>query len=271
MKNLKLKTLFIPIVFVFFVSLACGLSKSLPTKIELPTPQDEIIQENITEAPIITPADIIDEPIGGDDFEKEDNKDFIEGFDVVPKDIFVEEFDDDLSRWTVFLMNGDESKMNLYTNNGRLVFDLPARNLWVYLLFDEFTYSNVRIDTFAENLGKNTNNVSLICNYSDRFGWYEFNINNDGKYSISVYSEIDDGYFILKNGGSKNIKMGRNTNTYTATCQGNQLAFYVNGILEIEYTDRKYNLQEGQVGFGVSSFDELPVLVEIDYFAISKP
>jgi len=188
-----------------------------------------------------------------------------------PQAYFIEEFDDDLSSWSYFLMNGDENKMDLYTDYGRLVFDLQGSNQWVYVLYDEYYYSDVRIDVQAENLGKNTNNVSLICNYSDRFGWYEFNITNGGMYSILVYSEIDGDYFTLASGGSTNVRMGRDVNTYTAICQGNQLSLYVNGVFEREHVDTKYNLREGLVGVSVASFEVLPILVELEYFSISVP
>ena len=141
----------------------------------------------------------------------------------------------------------------------------------MYVLYEEFYYSDVIIEVYAENLGKNTNNVSLVCNYSDRFGWYEFNISNGGLYDILIYSELDGGYFTLTSGGSKNVRTGRDVNVYTAVCRGNQLALYINGVLEKEFTDRKYNLRDGQVGFGVSSFNVLPILVEVDYFAIDEP
>lgn len=188
-----------------------------------------------------------------------------------PPAYFTEEFDGDLSSWSYFMMNGNESLMDLYTEDGRLIFDLQGTYQYVYVLYDEYTYPQVRIDLLAENRGKNTNNVSLVCNYSDRDGWYEFNISNGGLYDILVYSEIDEGYFTLDSGGSTNINMGRDTNVYTAICDENYLALYINGILEKEVVDNKYNLQEGQVGFSVSSFDVTPILVEVDYFSISQP
>ena len=98
-------------------------------------------------------------------------------------------------------------------------------------MYDEYTYDSVQLDLYAENRGKNTNNISLVCNYSDRDGWYEFNISNGGLYDILVYSEIDGDYFRLQSGGSTNINMGRATNLYTAVCDGNYLALYINGYL----------------------------------------
>jgi len=208
-----------------------------------PTPTEEIIKEEITE------EEPEDEPLA----------------------YYVEEFDGDISSWSYFLMSGDENKMDLYPENGYLVFDLEGEDQWVYFLYDEYYYTEVRLDVLAENRGKNTNNVSLICNYSDSEGWYEFNISNGGLYSILVYSEIDDEYYSLANGGSNRVVTGRAENLYSATCQENQLALYINGVLEKEYTDNKYNLREGQVGISVSSFDVLPILVNIDYVSIDLP
>ena len=188
-----------------------------------------------------------------------------------PPAYFIEEFNGSIDSWTYFLMSGDENKMDLYTLDGYLVFDLQGENQWVYLLYDEYTYPEVRLDVIAENRGMNTNSVSLVCNYSDQEGWYELNVSNGGMYEILVYSEIDGGYYTLATGGSTNLVTGRSENLYTAICQGNQLALYINGVLEREYTDNVYNLSEGQVGVSVSSFDVLPILVYIDAVSIDLP
>jgi hypothetical protein len=274
------KVFLLVIGFIVLVSLACGTSAppdptaTTPPQVEeevfvpvVTTEEPVVIEEEIptltaTNVPIRelpatqSVSEVVEEPEPPED---------------EPQAYFIEEFDDDLSSWSYFLMNGDENKMDLYTDYGRLVFDLQGSNQWVYVLYDEYYYSDVRIDVQAENLGKNTNNVSLICNYSDRFGWYEFNITNGGMYSILVYSEIDGDYFTLASGGSTNVRMGRDVNTYTAICQGNQLSLYVNGVFEREHVDTKYNLREGLVGVSVASFEVLPILVELEYFSISVP
>jgi len=188
-----------------------------------------------------------------------------------PLAYFVEEFEETLSGWSWFLISGDENKMDLYTENGYLVFDLQGEDQYVYVLYDEYTYTNVRVDVMAENRGKNTNNVSLICNHTDQFGWYEISVSNGGEYVFWVYSEIDGGYDQLATGGSTNVRMGRDVNTYTAICRENELQLYINGFLEREFVDTRYNLREGQVGVSVSSFDVLPILVNVDYVAISQP
>lgn len=60
-------------------------------------------------------------------------------------------------------------------------------------------------------------------------------------------------------------------NTYTAICRENEIQLDINGFLEREFVDTRYNLREGQVGVPVSSYDVLPILVNVDYVAISQP
>lgn len=268
------KTILIFVSFFILVSLACGFSgQSDPTATPVvPVITDDIAEPtNVEPEPTFTaiPTNIPQVTATAEPLPTETTADDMP--EEEPLAYFVEEFETDIPSWSYFLMSGDEDKMDLYTENGYLVFDLQGEDQWVYVIYDEYYYPEVRIDVLAENRGKNTNNVSLICNYSDSEGWYEFNISNGGLYDILVYSEIDGDYFSLASGGSTNVVTGRAENEYTAVCQGNELAIYINGVLEKEYTDNKYNLREGQVGVSVSSFDVLPIQVNIDYFSISLP
>jgi hypothetical protein len=269
--------------FVLLVGLACGTSAPAdPTatprpEVQVEVPAQPTVEEVVVEEVVIPTATnppVRQLPPTESALPTEPAPPIVQATEppvVEPQAYFIEEFEGDLSSWSYFLMSGDESKMDLYADYGRLIFDLQGRDQWVYFLYDEYIYSDVRIDVYAENLGKNTNNVSLICNYSDRFGWYEFNISNGGLYDIYIYSELDGGYISLASGGSKNVRIGRDVNVYTAICQGNKLSLYINNVFEREFVDTKYNLREGLVGLSVSSFDVLPILVEVDYFAISQP
>lgn len=272
------KPFLVAVSFVVLVGLACGFSgQPDPTATPVAPVQEDAPDELVVEQ---APAEL---PTAVETAEPEPTITSTTAPSPTPTAIpiqetqeeapayFVEEFENDIDSWSYFLMNGDENKMDLYTDNGALVFDLQGDYQYVYVLYDEYIYPEVRIDALASNLGKNSNNVSLVCNYSDQFGWYEFNVTNGGLYNILVYSEIDGDYFSLASGGSTNVRTGRNENTYTAVCNGNQLALYINGELEREYVDNVYNLIEGQVGVSVSSFDVLPILVAIDYFSISLP
>jgi len=185
---------------------------------------------------------------------------------------FLDEFDGGLDNYSLFSMSGDtdDPKMGVYSENGALVFDLQGTYLWPYVLYDPYTYQDVRVDFEAENLGQNDNMVALLCRYDPDRGWYEFNVTNSGLYDIYYYDAITrKDYTRLYNGGSTAINMGKATNTYTITCQGNNLSLYINGVLARTVQDN--NLKEGQVGISVSSFGNLPVIVNINWLSVSQP
>ncbi len=182
---------------------------------------------------------------------------------------YFNDFDSDVSSWSYFLQRGSEDGFKQGLVDGKFRVDIQKQNTWVYFLYDDYTYGDVRIDTVAENLGRNTNNVSLICRYSED-GWYEFNVYNSGKYDIFYYdSLLGTGYNLLYSGGSTAIKTGKAVNEYTAICAGDTLTLGINGV-EVRTVKHK-DLKRGQVGFGVSSFDVLPIIIEFDGFAASVP
>jgi hypothetical protein len=176
----------------------------------------------------------------------------------------------DMSNWTYFVFKGDENDMTIKNDTGVLKFDLEGKDIWVYLMYDPYTYTDVRIDATVDNRGKNNNNVSLICRYGDE-GWYEFNIANNGLYWILAYINADKQYYTIYNGGSNAIKQGKDVNDYTIGCVGSALTLWINGSEVRTVKDTIYNLREGQIGVGVSSFDVTPIIVEWDSISISQP
>lgn len=198
---------------------------------------------------------------------------------AVAADYYREEFEGDISNYSYFeyheaFMNVTEDKsIKPTTKDGTLVFDLQKKNKWVYVTYDAYTYDNVKIEISADNRAKNSNNVSLICRYSEE-GWYEFNIANSGLYDIFAYDAVGSvkkGYNLIANGGSTAIKQGKDVNVYTAVCDGDSLSLYINGYEVKTVTDPKFKFREGKVGFGVSSFEVTPILVKVDYLDITQP
>lgn len=183
---------------------------------------------------------------------------------------FTDEFENGIDNYSYFTMgSGGEDGMDLYTQSGKLVFDLNGDYLWPYLMYDPYTYKDVAISFEADNLGNNNNNISLVCRYDPDRGWYEFNVANNGLYWILYYDAVvAKDYKKLFDGGSYNINMGRATNTYAAVCQGDTLSLYING--KLERTVHNSDLKEGQVGISVSSFDNYPVRVDVDWLKISQ-
>lgn len=182
---------------------------------------------------------------------------------------YATDFDIGLDDWSYFLTNGNDDGFDAYTENSLLKFDISDNDTWVYLLNEQIEMDNVRIDVTAENLGRNNNNVSLLCRYSDR-GWYEFNIANSGEYTILRYDNVGNaGYQALFTGGSRDIKTGQAVNEYTAVCNGNELTLYINGVETRTVTDN--TLKSGLTGLSVSSFNVTPIIVDFDYFILSVP
>lgn len=248
------------LLFVLIVSTACGFSLGNNND---PTDKPQVIvvtatpeRQAPTEAPVVATEAVTEAPVTSSE----------------PKDFFIDEFDDNMDNYSWFDMgSGDEEdKMNLVYEEGQLKFELNDYNLWPYVMYDPYTYTDVRIDVEAENWGVNQNSVTLVCRYDEDLGWYEFNIANDGTWYIAYYDAmVAKGYITLYNGGSTAIKMGRDTNVYSAVCQGQNLTLFINGVKTrtVEHKD----LKEGQVGVSVSSYENFPVNVYLNWLEISQP
>lgn len=265
-----LRPLFLIVSLILMVGLACSVGSPAkpteePTTVTEPTaaPDEPTIAADEPTVAADEPTAAADEPTetpesttGGDQY-------------------FTDTFDGTLDNYTVENRKegSDEDKMNVHIEDGYLVFDLKGNDLYVYVTYNPVKYKDVKISMTADNRGKNNNNVSLICRQSDE-GWYEFNIANNGLYWIYAYDStgtVAKGYNRIYNGGSKAIKQGKGTNEYTASCVGDKLTLSINGTEVKTIRDTKFQFNEGTVGFGVSSFNVTPILVQVDSFTISEP
>jgi hypothetical protein len=181
---------------------------------------------------------------------------------------YTEEFDQIPDTWSYFLFSGDDVDLELFADGGKLVWDISGTYVWPYYMYDAYTYTDVRVDAEAENLGVNNNSVSLICRENER-GWYEFNVSSGGLYNILRYEESTGDYTALYTGGVANLRTGKDTNTYTIICEGDRLTLGVNGTEIRTVEDGQFD--EGFIGISVASFDDPGVLVEVEYVTISTP
>jgi len=257
------RMLFAFVALLLFVSLACygggtppPVATQLPANEEPPAaaPTEQPQEPQPTEEPVIVATEA---PVQSTD----------------APDFFTEEFEGDISNWTYFTskndVSADDSGVEPYTENGFLVLDL-SKWLNVYVMYDPYTYTNVRIDTRVENRGTNNNNINLVCRSSDE-GWYEVAIANNGLYDLYAYDGVKGAYVRLANGGSNKIKAGKEVNEYTFICNDRNLILEINGFETKKYTDNQFVFREGQIGVGASSFRDIPVKVEFDWVKISEP
>jgi len=192
---------------------------------------------------------------------------------------FTEEFESGLSNdWSIFTVTGsddaDPDKVTVEVDDGYLVWDFDSEYLYYYLFYSAYEYEDVRLDVRADNRGRNNNSVSLVCRYDPDVGWYEFNITNGGLYDI-IYAEVTSkgeiSYNTITNGGSNAIRQGKDVNEYAIVCEGNELSLFINGDEVNTIVERKYDLRKGQVGISVSSFNVLPIQIDMDWVKISEP
>ncbi len=254
-----LRPFYFVLAFVLFVGLACNFgSTPTPAPTEQPTQQQQQSQPTQTPQQSMSPTDTPEQAVTAT---------------TTAQPYYTEDFSGSLDNWSYFVEHGDENKLTINTGSNGLAFDLEGNDMYVYVTYDPYTYTNVRLDMTADNRGKNNNNVSLVCRYSNE-GWYEFNIANNGLYNIYAYDAkgiIHQGYNKIYNGASLAIKEGRDTNQYSVSCVDYQLSLAINGVAVKTVKDTKFKFQEGKVGFSVSSFNVTPILVDITSFQISKP
>jgi hypothetical protein len=267
MKPLRRMLFFISLLLIVVV--ACRFGSPPPTEPPPPTQEVQVIPTEAPPEPTEAPPT---EPPATEPPATEPPAPQAQQF-------FTEEFDNPLSGdWNVFTITdpnaSDLEKVTVEADNGSLVWNLDSEYVYYYLFYNAFTYDDVKVEARADNRGKNNNSVSLICRYDEEIGWYEFNIANNGLYDILFAEVLDSGkirWNRIANGGSNAINQGKDVNEYSATCQGDELTLHINGDEVISIADRKYALRSGQVGMSVSSFNVLPILIEMDWVRISEP
>jgi hypothetical protein len=261
----KLNLFYILPLFILGVGLACNLvtgsTKEAPTKPPEPVltlaPSEtvEVSQPSAT-AEISLPTNLPQPTVTSG-----------------PAEFFTEEFDTDPGmNWSFFVISGkktsDKSKVSTTFEDGKMVFDINDEELYAYYMYAPYSYSDVSLDMQAENRGKNTNNVSLVCRANGK-DWYEFSITSGGLWVL--YAHNKDGYQWLGNGGTTALHMGKDVNEFSMICQGKTITMSVNGTELRSITDNTYKYKKGGVGFNISSLDVIPVTVGVDWMKISQP
>ncbi|MEP7134200.1 MAG: hypothetical protein ABI904_04655 [Chloroflexota bacterium] len=189
---------------------------------------------------------------------------------------YTEQFDGNIASWIHFMTSGDESMVAMKVEVGKLAVDLLSLDdklPWFYLINNDYTYSDVKVEADVTNRGADANGVSLICRYSD-IGWYEFVVSNTGTYKIYAMDSaglVNQGYNELLSGVSPLINPGISRNVLTAECVGNQLSLYVNQTLVNSMVDTQFNFSFGKIGMAVSSPEKLPVGVDLESLTVSQP
>ncbi|MCL4530326.1 MAG: hypothetical protein M1282_13035 [Chloroflexi bacterium] len=192
-------------------------------------------------------------------------------FAPAPRD-FTEEFNGSLPYWAFTQVDNGNPFPGPSVEAGYLVFDLPAPDQWAYALYGGPDYADVRVDAQVELRSGDDGAVGVVCRYSEKNGWYEFNIYADQTYTLLFGQWLAQGvarYMPVFKSSSEKIKSG--SNEIGLLCQGNVLTPFINGVRMRQWQEKKYGLQQGKIGVSASSFQNVPFIAAFDWVKVSAP
>ncbi len=191
-----------------------------------------------------------------------------------PERYFTEEFDSAPVYWSTLYASGDSSRVNLLNENSTLTFEIYSQNTWLYAIYGAYQYEAVHVETRVESHGSEVNSMGLVCDYDEQNGWYEFNISNDGTYSVLYGQWLADGiatYAPILNDTSSHIATGNSINEMGLDCYENIVQLYLNGKILRKLNVEHIGLTGGKVGLSLGSFEEAPVILAFDWVKVSEP
>ena len=179
--------------------------------------------------------------------------------------VFKDDFSSSASGWDHLKYDG--GIMDYYGGGYRILVNTLQANFWSTPHKD---FSDVRIEVDAGKLGgPDENRIGLICR-SDGKSYYFFIISSDGYFGIGIFK---NGQAALLGQSemqpSEKIKTGMAINHLRADCNGDELAFYINGSKLADIHDP--TLQHGDIGLLAGSFNQPDVDIVFDNFAVIKP
>ena len=191
-----------------------------------------------------------------------------------PERYFREEFDTVSSYWSTLYASGDFTHVEILNENSELTFELYSPVTWLYAIYGAFEYEGVHLETHVESRGSEVNSMGLVCDYDEKEGWYEFNISNNGTYSVLYGQWLAEGiatYTPILDDTSDQISRGNSINEIGLSCNENVVQLYINGKLIRNLNVEYIGLTGGKVGISLGSFEETPVILSFDWVQISEP
>lgn len=240
--------LILPLLFLTLAGLACNLPASATPVAASPSPAIPTV-EVATATPVPTPL-------------------------KARHYFFEDDFDGDFLGWVTNVTSGDPGLLSINTQQGSLVFDVGQKKLNALAFFQAGAYKNVWIDLRVVNRSETSHAVDMICRYDEDDGWYQFEVFETGLFNLYYVkwdSDQNPQMKLLTKGGSSTMRTGKAANDLTMICKDRLISLYVNGVLAVSHEENQYALHAGQVGIGITTFDEAPVIVALDWFKLETP
>lgn len=179
-------------------------------------------------------------------------------------------FEDDFSKsGSGFETISNVYELKAYSPDGYMISVNQANSRAVSTT--NLNYSNSEISVKSKKiLGPSDSQLGLVCRYQDKYNFYAFTISSDGYAGIIRFKE---GQKELLNSETlipaENINLADGENQLSALCDGENLAFTVNGKLILTAKDDSF--VNGDAGFFVETFDLAKTTVLFNDFVIIKP
>ena len=186
---------------------------------------------------------------------------------------FTNEFDSDLTSWTI-LQSGSDIAPAIKTENSSLILQMDSPFVWAYAVYDAQIYDNIRIDARFINQAGSPASIGLICRYSETDGWLEYNISTDGTYSLLYGNWLSSGianYLPIMDGSSNLLQPSGAAQEIGMVCSGTTVSLLVNQTVVRNVDVRRFELTNGKIGITVSSFENTPVIAAFDWLTVSEP
>ncbi len=104
----------------------------------------------------------------------------IQGGSTTSSGYFNEDFKGNVDEWKQWVPAGDATKSYAQLLLGRLRFELPSPETYVYVQNTKYTYKDVlTVANFETVETDGKNGVAVVCRYSDQ-GWYELRVSTMG-------------------------------------------------------------------------------------------
>lgn len=153
--------------------------------------------------------------------------------------------------------------------NGALRIDIASPDTWLIGIHNVHLYTNVFIR--AKTSISPSGSAGLICRYSEN-GWYEFNVSNDGSYSVLLGQWLSTEivkYMPIINDASNQLTSGM-PGEIGLYCEDNFLQLYANDVMIRRVEVTNYGLEEGNIGITASSFADIPMSAIFEWVQVSQ-
>lgn len=188
----------------------------------------------------------------------------------IPPRFFTDEFDTASPSWQ-FLQAGGLGTSQETFENGALRIDIPVADTWYVGINNTYTYTNVVVS--AKVSASATGSIGLICRYEESTGWFEFNVDNGGNYSLLLGQWLAPGiakYIPVIADVNRNIPPGNVNAEISLSCQDNIISLFINNNLIRRLDVTNYGLTEGNIGISAAAYKDAPMSAIFEWIKVSE-